>query len=412
MSATPMPLAPVGKRIESIDIIRGFALAGILFANITWLSGIRELPPQLKSIMLTGTPADWIVWHAIRFFIHNKFYYLFAFLFGLGFAIQMERTAARKEPFGLIFTRRMGFLFVFGIAHALLFWWGDIVRYYAVFGLFLLCFRTLAIRQISVMALVCLALPPLSAAVQNLLVPGFHFPHWANLDSAEASRLLGTAGYGEWFHYNALQVADHAFKVIKDGRVFKIPAMFFAGMWVWRIQLFSKVESLRPTIRRWFFVCLLAGLLGNLIEVGFDYTAFGLSAPFKAVVREANMVYAIPTMSAAYLLGLLLFCSRGRDVGPLAWLAPLGQMSLTNYLLQTVFCTIVFRPFALDNWGQLHLATCALLSVGFLAVQCLASRLWLRDFRYGPVEWLWRICTYGQMTPLRRPVPVREPVQT
>ena len=135
------PTAPA-VRIAAIDIIRGFTIAGIIFANILWISGFLELSLAQRAPMIIGWGNEALLF-AIRVFVFGKFYYAFAFLFGVGFILQVERAEARGQDFNAYFARRMLVLFVIGCAHALLIWWGDILRFYALLGLALLVFRSL-----------------------------------------------------------------------------------------------------------------------------------------------------------------------------------------------------------------------------------------------------------------------------
>lgn len=230
--------APPAARVAAIDIVRGFALAGIIFANILWISGFLELSAAQRAPMMIGWN-DGALLFAIRVFIFGKFYYAFAFLFGVGFTLQLERAEARGQDFEAYFVRRMLVLFVIGWAHALLIWWGDILRFYSLLGLVLLVLRSLhGIRLVSAIAL-CLILPVVLEAGSLFLWPSTHQSNLATLRGAAELQFFQSASFQEWFLYNLRQIVDHAFQQIWEGRVFQILGMFLTGIWVARQGVFD-----------------------------------------------------------------------------------------------------------------------------------------------------------------------------
>lgn len=135
-------LAPIGaaERIELIDVVRGFALYGVLLANLIWISQEGAVTPAQVAALPTAT-VDRVVRYAVQFFIDWKFYTLFAFLFGLGFSVQLIRAEQRGVAIIPIYVRRLVVLLGFGLAHAYLVWYGDILHHYALLGFVLVLFR-------------------------------------------------------------------------------------------------------------------------------------------------------------------------------------------------------------------------------------------------------------------------------
>src|SRR5436190_23531120 len=132
-----LPIAP-DERIEIIDVLRGLAVAGILIGNLQWFSGYGQVPPSLEA---AAPFADRAVHYLVHFFIEGKFYSIFSFLFGFGFALQISRAEQRGDNNATVFKRRLFWLFVIGVLHAFLLWAGDILSVYALMGFLLLLFR-------------------------------------------------------------------------------------------------------------------------------------------------------------------------------------------------------------------------------------------------------------------------------
>ncbi len=131
----PTPIQPNQERIVALDVLRGFALFGVLLVNMLDFSSsaFRD-----DSLGMRGNVLDQVVDVAILFFAVTKFYLLFSLLFGIGFAVQMQRLESTGRPVVSFFVRRMGVLLIIGLLHAILLWDGDILRLYAVAGLLLL----------------------------------------------------------------------------------------------------------------------------------------------------------------------------------------------------------------------------------------------------------------------------------
>ena len=394
--------APPAARVAAIDIIRGFTVAGIIFANILWISGFLELSAAQRAPMLIGW-GDGALLFAIRVFIFGKFYYAFAFLFGVGFTLQLERAEARGQDFDAYFVRRMLVLFVIGCAHALLVWWGDILRFYALLGLALLVFRSLhGVRLIGAIAL-CLVLPVVLEAGSLFLWPSAHPPDLATLRGTAELQFFQSASFQDWFLYNLRQIVDHAFQQIWEGRLFQVLGMFLTGIWVARHGIFREPNSYRSLLLRVAVAGLTIGILGNLAKTALRYGDFGLSFEAEAMLTELFYLVGVPALGAGYLASLVLLCSSPTWSKRLGFFGHLGRTSLTNYVSQNLICVLLFRSYFLNLYGQLTLTTLALVAIAIVATQIFISRWWLVHFRFGPLEWLWRSFTYKRPQPFRRP---------
>lgn len=399
---------PPSQRVTAIDVVRGFTLWGILYANILWISGFLDLSRKLQAPMLAGF-LDRTALFLIRLLVFGKFYYLFAFLFGVGFSLQLERAAAAGRPFAGYFVRRMAVLFVLGWLHALFVWWGDILRFYALLGVVLLLSRGLSDRRLHIAIGVCLLAPLLLQVGQAFLWPATKLPRLATLTGRAELDFFRTARYGEWFAYNARQVLDSGLQQFWDGRVFKMLGMFLTGRLASQYGLFRDSGRHGLLLKRLLLWGAVLGIAGNFGKTALHYLQVPLSAAEENVLAEFFYLFGVPGLSACYLAMLLLLLRVPAWADRLKPLSALGRVSLSTYVSQILICALLFRPFGLGLYARLGVAKLAILATGILLLQSALAALWLRRFRFGPLEWLWRSATYGRFEPMGRDASVSPP---
>lgn len=423
METTPAPEVhqPVQgrERIAILDVLRGFALFGILTVNMYLFS--RPLPEIYQGFGAEVRPyqdrvADWLV----AFFSTGKFYTLFSLLFGLGFAIFLSRARAKGLPAVPLFVRRLLALLAFGLVHAYLIWIGDILATYALLGFVLLLFawvkrpRTLLIWAWSIWGLSVLAVGLVAGALAlAAAVPAVRSEIDAGLtaelgsiadDVARAQAIYSSGSFAEITAQRARELSEiYAFSA------FTLPSilmMFLVGTYFGRRELFRSIDEQLPLFQRIFRWGLLIGIPANLIyaSLGGGSTA---SVDGLVALMGASLAGTIghPALSLAYMSGIVLLSRRAGWAQRLNLLAPVGQMALTNYLLQSIICTLIFYSYGLGLFGQL--GTLAGLGVALLVygLQIPLSHWWMARFRYGPAEWLWRTLTYLRPQPMRRAAP-------
>src|SRR4051794_35461999 len=160
-----MTVGPItrAERIDLVDVLRGLAVLGILIGNMQWFSGYGMMPESVQSA--TFSNADKVVQFLVHFFVEGKFYSIFSFLFGFGFALQIARATERGDTKASVFKRRLAWLLLIGALHATLLWAGDILSVYAVTGFILLCFRNKSDRSLIKWAIWLMIVPVLTYAV-------------------------------------------------------------------------------------------------------------------------------------------------------------------------------------------------------------------------------------------------------
>lgn len=404
------------ERVQLLDVLRGFAIFGILLANMLVFSGYMFSENSGADLSVYwAAAADGAVLFLIEFLVDGKFYSLFSFLFGLGFAVQMLRARAKGVPFKPLFARRLLVLLLLGLAHAVFLWAGDILSIYAFVGFFLLLFRNSTDRTLLTGALVLLALP----VVQYGLILAYSLrtaPAAAAPDpEAEVSRqaffqglinAFATGTYGEVLDANVgILLYGRYPDLIFTGRFFKVLAMFLIGFYAGRKMIFQNLSEHLPLIRRVAVWGLVLGLIGNLALALLTQTEAYYSLQPLGILQSLAYAVGVPALCLFYVAGISLLYLQPAWRRRLALFAPVGRMALTNYLLHTVVCLLIFYSFGLGYLGQVGVAGGTLLAIGIYSLQIPLSMLWLRYFRYGPAEWLWRTLTYGRLQPFRSHVP-------
>ncbi|MCP3102875.1 DUF418 domain-containing protein [Myxococcus sp. K15C18031901] len=406
----------VTERLTLIDALRGFALCGVLVANsFVWFSG-RALIPPARAEALAGPPLEKVVSNLFQLFVHQKFLAIFAFLFGLGFSIQLTRAEARGASIVPLYTRRLLVLLGFGLVHLFALWSGDILHTYAIAGFLLLAFRQRDNRTLVLWAVALLGVAP-------LLIPALQrfVPVW--LHGEQAAEVLKEAAQTE----EATQRADllaalssDSFWTSQSGNarysletffrsnralVFSlIVGRFLLGLLAGRLRVLHDVERHRKWLRRTWVGGLVLGLL--------------ITLPGLVVMRLKNARIWTPPddvgmfllnnlqdvgylfLSAAFVSLFALLFQRPFWRRVLGLLAPVGRMALSNYLAQTLICIAIYDGWGLGLVGNTPASLSVAIALGIFAAQVVFSHLWFKSFRFGPAEWLWRVLTYGGLQPI------------
>ncbi|HJR57852.1 MAG TPA: DUF418 domain-containing protein [Vicinamibacterales bacterium] len=390
------------ERMATLDAVRGVAVLGILLANIFPISGLAFVPPG------THLPLPMASWHEPLFFlmlvlIEAKFYSLFSFLFGVGFAVFVQRAAARGADAARLFKRRLVGLMIIGLIHTVLIWMGDILLTYAVIGFALVPFLRKGDRKVLQWAAAMLLLPIL---LYGLLVPTVSVAGVTPEPSepgalppilAEAVAGFAAGSYADVVKGNIVftlaQVARR-FMLMFFPRVF---GMFLLGFYVGRRNIFADLDAHRPLLRRVFGWGMAIGLPLSYAGAVLEGNNMGVPSIAGLVETTVKSIGA-PALALGYAAGLCLLFQRAR--GLRAAFAPAGQMALTNYLLHSVAALVIFYGIGFGLFGRLPLAVVMGGAVLFFGVQMAASRAWLTRAAFGPAEWAWRTFTYGRRVPL------------
>lgn len=400
------PIAPA-ERILALDVLRGFALLGIVLMNIEAFVG--PLNQALAGVNPALRGADRVVDALVYILVQGKFYTLFSLLFGMGFAVMAQRAEAAGRRFGLLYLRRSLALLVIGLCHALLVWSGDILVSYALLSLLLPAFGEAPRRWLPwLAAAVYLCAPALVMALGALgslmqAVPSAS-AHWQQqmAQAGEAVQQMDQAqrqafGSGSYTQATAQRLRD--FGATLQGLLVNGPSifgMFLLGAWFVRSgAIVQPAQSAR--LFAWLRWAALPAGLGLMLA---SYALSPWMDPSRLDLRSSSAFSLALLANALMCLGYLAWVLRAG--ARLRWLAPAGRMALSNYLLQSLVCTGIFYGYGLGWFERLPRVWQVPFALVLFALQALASSWWLRHFRFGPMEWLWRSVTYLRLPPLRR----------
>jgi uncharacterized protein len=402
-------LTPLGtaQRIELIDVVRGFALYGVLLANLIWLSQEGAVTPAQLAALPTAA-FDSLVRYAVQFFVDWKFYTLFSFLFGLGFSVQLMRGQRPGNAVIALYARRLSVLLGFGLAHAYLVWYGDILHHYALLGFLLILFRNRSDRFVLGMGFTLSVMLPAAVVIGKALVgpaapPAGPVP--ADLQELSARFRAFTSGsYSESLRENA----KYAMRFWTYGVAFQfLPAVlgkFLLGFYAGRHRLLQEPQAHLGLFRKLLVWGLFFGLLGNslwVLTTKLTQSGSLASSSVWVVAAQLPIYVGLIAMAAFYLSAIVLLWRKPSWRNRLVHLAPVGRMALTNYLTHSLAYLALFFGFGLNLLGRVGATFCLALSVVIFAGQVVFSSWWLRHFQFGPAEWLWRSLAYRSRQPMR-----------
>ncbi len=405
----PRPATPTGEgeRLEILDVLRGFAVLGILVMNIQAFSMVTAAYSKPTNYGdLTG--ANFLVWFFSSLFFNQKLMALFSILFGAGIVLMAERIQARGgQPWRLHY-RRMGWLLLIGLLHAYLLWFGDILFCYALSAMILFpCWRLSATRQLAI-GLAVLALPAAFSLALGAALP--HLPEEAAArithgwtPPADAIQRELDAYRGGWLDQmpvrSAMSLAcqTSVFILYTFGRA---GGLMLLGMALFRWGILTGRAD-----RRIYRLLLVAGafmgfpmvLTGLVLDINNGW-AVEISMVFGVLLNYWGSIF----VCLAYLSAIVLLHRRGTLAGVWRLLAPAGRMALSCYLAQTLLCTTLFYGHGFGLFGKLERVEQLVLTLAIWILLLAFSHRWLESFRFGPCEWLWRSLTYGRWQPLRR----------
>lgn len=395
MSATPKQ-----DRLVSIDTLRGVAVLGILMMNIQAFAMIPEAyqyPPAHMDI--SGINAT--VWAIAHTFFSVKFITIFSALFGAGIVLMLGESDDTGRH-----TRRMLWLLLIGMIHAYIFWYGDILVSYAIFGLLAVGARKWSITKLTVIGLLAISLAGalmigLFALIQ--LAPDLDDPValGMTLSPEDLADKVATyqAGFVPHIMPNAIMalIGQLTGLILFGGRIFGVMLL---GMALYKSGFLSASWS----SMRYLIVAVPALVIGlGLSHWGSqEWLATDFAIARLWAVEGSNYVGSL-FAALGYASVVMLICK----AGIFGWLvhifAATGRMAFTNYLTQTLIMTFIFvgAP-GLGLYGTLERIEQVQLVAAVWLLQLIWSPLWLSRFRFGPLEWLWRSLTYGQFQPISK----------
>lgn len=395
-----MPLKT--NRIHSVDALRGFALAGIVIVHVVEQYMASQPTAEMTAIIQKGT-IDKIIEQFLFWIFRGKFFALFSLLFGISFFIQMDNAAKKGISFKLRFLWRLVILFAIGLVHRF-FYAGDILTIYAFLGIILIPFYHANSKVVfAFMALLFLGLGRFISFAIWGTEPIFLFPDGGKFyqNYIEA---LSNSSFIQILKLNWLRMPDdfnfqfNAF----SGRGYLTFAFFLLGMLLGRTFWLENIANHTKRLKKIviisffgtiFFIPVFWYLFSQMDNI-FDFTTWWSMFALTAY-DNFNLFFTILLAS-----GFILLFSNQRLQPILNLFSPYGRMALTNYVTQSMIGSFIFFNWGLGNVGKLRNIETLCIAILILAIQLIISHYWLKKFKFGPLEWLWRSLTYLKIQPI------------
>ncbi len=389
------------KRHIFLDALRGFALLGVCLANYPEFSLYTFQPQSIVDAMPTAG-VDSVVQFIMYVLVDGKFYTLFSLLFGIGFSIIIANAASRGADGMRIFYRRMIILALIGCTHLMLVWSGDILLLYAVLGMLLPLCRRLTDRCILIIAGALLILPVAIDCICErcgLSLGAWPYGKWWE---AAAGYGITADNFGTWlrdadtyadvWHFLVQGAWERLYEFVEGNRYFKVLGLFMIGFVVGRHKIYADLRRFRPLLVKTAAWGLAVGLPLSVV-----YAISGVDGhPWGAGAHALLYAVSVYPLGLAYAALVGLLCMRYGHLGVWRWMAAPGRMALTNYVSQSLIGMLLFYGIGLGLGASLGLGATELVALGVFGFQVLFSRAWLSTFRFGPLEWIWRMLTYGK----------------
>jgi len=426
------PAGPVlgNERIVSLDVLRGVAVLGILVMNIYAFA--MPFVAYSDPLVMGGVEAHNIgTWFFTHIFIDQKFLSIFAMLFGAGMILMARRAEARGVRFGRIYYRRQFWLLVLGMLHGYLLWVGDILFSYAAIGMLVYVFRNRSPRTLLIISCLLLPLSPVMnhgisintertivevGKIEALRGAGEELSddQKKTLKSWESSRAfmapgdddlqkdldVNRGGYvGIVKHRIPIVIMMQIFVTLTFG-ISRIAALMMIGAALMKLGVLSGERS---TV--FYRNMMLSGyLLGLPLTV---YSAVNMNAhAFDTIymMRVGGVANYVGSLIVAFgHIGLVMLIVKTHALQHLMRrFAAVGRMALTNYLMHSLILTTIFYGYGMGLYGTIPRFWQMGFVAGVITLQLFLSTWWLRRYRFGPVEWLWRSLTYWKRQPMQR----------
>ncbi|MBU8933241.1 MAG: DUF418 domain-containing protein [candidate division Zixibacteria bacterium] len=419
----------VGERINSIDVLRGVAVLGILAINIEFFA----LPGAIifnPSVAGGFAGINLLTWEFGTLLFFEKMMAIFSMLFGAGLILMYHRAEASGRAFGGVYYRRLMWLLIISLAHGYLLWYGDILFPYAICGLVIYLLRRRSARLLIILGVCILSLGILTQVGAGVMLGNLGdavieietarengetltpeqegwVEVWAAMNQSFNPSPEEIATDIEAYQSGFLKILTHRapFTLMMQTQAlifmifWRVAGLMLLGMGLMKLGVFSAQRSLS-----FYTICIVLGYgiglplvgygMGSLIEHNFDFI-------YRFMIgNHFNYVGSI-MVALAHVGVVMILCKKGWLTGLTRRLAAVGRMALSNYLTHTIICTTIFYGYGLGLFGQIERFGLFGFVVAIWILQLVVSPIWLKHFLFGPAEWVWRSLTYWQRQPMK-----------
>ena len=393
---------PTSQRLDVVDCLRGFVIVSIMLLHNLEHFELFFQPPGLPAWMVA---LDKVVSDSLFFLFGGKSYAIFSMLFGMTFYIQLNNRAQRGEDFRPRFAWRMMLLLMFGMLNSMIYQ-GDILALYAVLGLFLIPVAHLSSRTVFALAVVCMLQPWECLQVLGALGDPAAKPpdpaSWTYFGRAHAY-LAGSSLIDMWIGNLTNGKTAAILWSWEVGRMFQSVSMFMLGMLAGRKNLFAPSGHSLRFWKRTLVIAAVCFVPLFLAKSNMDSLVPGeaLRRPLSTIVSTwSNLSFMLVLVASFVLLFQIGVFERALRV-----FGPLGRMSLSSYMMQSLIGSILYHGAGFGLYAVTGASLCLAIGLVLAVLQILFSAWWLRHHRQGPLEALWHRATWWRHRPAQVAVP-------
>ncbi|MBG6130261.1 uncharacterized protein IWQ47_001656 [Aquimarina sp. EL_43] len=391
----------VKKRIDVLDVFRGFAILGIFVVNIVIMNSTflnqDEFAKQWTSSI------DQISGKILQLFFYTKFFPIFSLLFGLGISMQALKMLDKGKLSFSFFARRMFILFLFGVLHIVFLWSGDVLNLYALLGLITMVMIKKSNKLILTLSVVFLFFPfydQLFEYVFNLLNfrPEIYLSDYTG---ETVNQIIKNGTYVEGIQLRLLEYLSNIPMLFGFLAPVAI-SMFLLGLYLGKNKIYDSLDTFIQRIKK---PMLVIAVITNIYRVLFlfvlpDYAIYSTDT-FRPVFIKL-MVFSDIAMGLFYLWSIGWFWYNTRYKFIVSPLKYVGRMALTNYIMQSFIGLILFSSIGFGLYETLSPSQTLLTAIVVFVFQVLLSKIWLTYYQFGPLEWIWRCLTYKELLPIKK----------
>ncbi len=389
------------ERIVSLDLLRGVAVAGILIMNIQSFS----MPPAAYINPTAFGDLEGInswVWIVSHLLAKGKFISIFSMLFGAGVLLFIRNVQTRGESAAALHFRRMAWLLLFGLLHGYLLWQGDILVTYALCGMGLWFFRNMKPELLLRNSLLLFLVPMVLGTLWALTMP--YWPReaveamrvsWS--PDAETIRVQVDGMKGNWLEQMKIRapaMLSMQTTVFMVETLWRVLSMMLLGMFLLNREILTAKRT-QPFYIRMAIIGLSSGFLLSATGIWINFHKAWTLEYSMFLGGQFNYVGSL-AVALGYIGVVMLIIKSERFKVFIRSFSALGRTAFSNYIFQTLICTLIFYGYGLGLFGNMERKHQVLIVIGVWIVQLVLTSLWLRRFRQGPLEWLWRRLSYRQ----------------
>ena len=389
-------MAKLNNRIHSIDLIRGFAILGILIMNITNFSqvNIAYMNPTIGA----GLEGYNQYFHAFNYiFADTRFMSIFSILFGAGVVLFTRNAETKGKRAGVLHFKRMFWLLLFGFVHAYFIWSGDILVPYAICGCFIFFFRKKSIRTLLVMSTLLFIIPltfnlmTYYGMTSDELESTYAFFH-PNPEQIATEIKTMQGSFNEQMTIRLKNAIEFQTFVFLIETFWRTTAMMLLGMILFRKGVLSADKSIKY-YRNMILAGFVPGLILSLIGLNQAYY-FEWSGAYVMNIGANYKLISGVFMAIGYIGLVMWFFKKGIFKNLQRRLQATGRMAFTNYIGMSLICTLIFNGHGLGFFGTFDRLQQFLVVISVWVLILILSPLVLKKYKFGPLEWMWRKLTY------------------